>query len=274
MPPIPQSDPEFGALLHSRRWSMRGSMLLAFCILGLIGIAAFWTFGRLPLLDVVIIQAALVGAVVGTAWKIARDIRTVAFYENGAVQFRPRRPATRLSYAHVQSVRYRLVRRYIRGMHLGTQAILTLTPTQRFGADLIRLSFAHGEHSEAGGLLLARPGAGPDPMDRVMQIVSMKVAERLGREIAAGRLVPWTNRATIAPQGLVVHRRFGAPLSIPWAQIARVGMGPDGFQICRAGERVPTVILSPGAENFHAGLFLFRDLREHHAQAGEHAAAA
>ncbi len=253
---------------------MRGSILLVFGILGLITIAAFWTFGRLPLLDVVIIQAALIGAVVVTTWKAARDIRTVAFYDDGAIQFRPRRPATRLSYAHVQSVRYRLVRRYIRRLHIGTEAILTLTPTQRFGTDLVRLKFAHGEQAEAGGLLLARPGAGPDPMDRVMQVVSMKVAERLGREIAAGRPVPWTNRATIAPQGLVVHRRFTAPLSIPWAQIARVGMGPDGFQICRAGERVPTVILSPGAENFHAGLFLFRDLREHHAESGERAAAA
>ena len=244
-PPADSDDRRLGRLLFERRpeWAAKsGLQVLAGCGTTLLALGATMvSVGKLPW-PALAAGTAVFGAVCAAWYLFVSGHATLRCHEHG-VWCRWFFREERLRYADLTSFRYALVRRFLNGSYIGTNAELEFVAYTPSGQRTIRFknSFLHSDAE----------------LERLCGTVSRVIAAGMLRDWQAGQPVPWTSRLRFLPEGLeyapggwLVRRE---PQVIPYDEIVRTEIRDGTFSLWRTGREKPAATESVNERNFYPG---------------------
>jgi hypothetical protein len=190
------------------------------------------------------------------------------FITSNAVEFRAHEHGVRrkwlfrtqqLKYADVDVFTYSSVRKYIKGVYSGTNFTLTFVaqapPVKaqaRQPTGLQTLTYSKQLRNADAGL------------DHIRDHVSQLIAERMARQIAAGRAVIWTDGLRFLPEGLEYRAKaiFGRklPIIIPYSQMHGCDIDDKKFYLWIYDQKKPVANESTARPNFFPGYLLLSRL--------------
>jgi hypothetical protein len=222
---------------------------LVFGLLLLVAGVAVCTRGRLVFGIVLGVPLGLAGILL---WVISYRVRRVVFrcHELGVhkVAILGER---RLLYSEVQSLSYSMSRHYYHGMYMGSTFRLAFEPIPEKKGNSVNHTVSLQNADKE--------------LENLRDRVSMIIAQRQARQLAARQPVPWTPRIRFLPDG-VEYRRWslfgkGTVLTTPYSKISAIRFEKSYLRAWVIGEKKPLFSVVSSLPNVFPTFFLLSSLR-------------